>query len=164
MDVVFDGTARLIIINTGITEIAAADIYSWWKQWVLAQNANFLRAFSTTGGEPVSPTTDISAYFFLDNDWRLRPWEGDHQLVIQGNIFVAGGVGSIVVPTLGDYNVLVTSEVSPQSQAVSTGVGTVDEVKDAVWDTQVSEHQDSGTTGEALDKIDKNTTLIPGTL
>jgi len=144
-DVTFDGTARLIIVNTGITELSSKDIYSWWKQWVLTpesdgdHNAEWLPAFSTTGGDPVSPGVDISAYYFLINNWRLRPQESEHSLLINGNLYVEGGVGSVVVPTLGDYNVLVTSQVSPQSQAVDTGVGTVEEVSDAVWGARVDE-------------------------
>lgn len=33
-----------------------------------------------------------------------------------------------------------------------------------VWDSDTQEHLDEGSAGESLDKIDKNTTLIPGTL
>ena len=147
-DVTFDGTARLIIVNTGITELDAKDVYSWWKQWVIGEgygypshNANWLPAFSTTGGDPVSATTSVSAYFFLINGWRIRSWEGDHFLRIIGNLYAEGGVDSPIVPTLGDYNVLVRSEVSPQSQTVTTGVGTAEEISDAVWAAKVDEFQ-----------------------
>ena len=172
-DVTFDGTARLIIVNTGITELDAVDVYSWWKQWVKdlsyddsnPGNAEFLPAFSTTGGDPVSATVDISAYYFLINGWRIRPYEGDHQLVINGNLYVEGGDDPIVVPTLGNYNVLVTSQVSPQSQRVTTGVGTPAEVSDAVWSTDLEpyESQDD-TAGQDVKDIKRNSNLIPGTL
>ena len=164
-DVIFDGTARLIIVNTGITELSARDVYSWWKQWVLQQNANWLPAFSTSGGDTISPTTDISAYYFLLNDWRLRPYEAEHQLVIDGNIFVDGGVGVIVVPTLGNFNVLVTSEVSPQSQTVQTGVGTPQEVKDAVWEADLADYENQDdTAGQDVKDTKRNTGLIPASL
>ena len=173
-DVTFDGTARLIIVNTGITELSAADIYSWWKQWVQTilpsdtlnpGNAEWLPAFSTIGGDPVSPGVEVSAYFFLTNGWRIRPYEGEHRLLINGNIYVEGGVGSIVVPTLGNYNVLVTTQVSPQSQRVSAGVGSADEVQQAVWGQDLStyESQDD-TAGQDVKDIKRNATLIPGTL
>jgi hypothetical protein len=145
-DVTFDGTARLIIINNGITEIDAADIYSWWKEWVLeSDNAKYLEAFTTTGGDPISGTVNISAYFFLTNDWRIRSWEGDHTLTVNGNLYVEGGVGFPFVPTEDPWTVLVTLQVSPQSQTVSTGSGVtpgdVDDIAEAVWAEKVNEFQ-----------------------
>ena len=158
-DVTFDGTARLIIVNTGITTLDATDIYSWWKQWVRTfypsdtvnpGNAEWLPAFSTIGGEPVSAGVSVAAYYFLINGWRIRPYEGDHSLTINGNLYVEGGVDSIVVPTLGNYNVLVTSQVSPQSQRVDAGVGTPAAVADAVWDANLSGYTTAGSAGESL--------------
>ena len=138
-DVTFDGTAKLVIINTGITEVSSADIYSWWKEWVLiSDNAKYLSAFRTTGGDPVSAQVSISAYFFLTNGWKIRSWEGNHTLTVDGNLFVDGGAEFPFVPTIGNWTVLVTLQVSPQSQTVSTGVGTVLEVADAVWDDDIS--------------------------
>lgn len=171
-DVIFDGTARLIIVNTGITELSAADIYSWWKQWVQEpdiegnnHNAEFLPAFSTTGGDPISVTTAISAYYFLINGWRIRPYEGDHQLTINGNLYVEGGAGAIVVPTLGNYNVLVTSQVSPQSQRVTAGVGTVEEVQEAVWSADLTTYEtQDDTAGQDIKDTKRNTGLIPAAL
>lgn len=166
-DVTFDGTARLIIINNGITEIDAADIYSWWKEWVLeSDNAKYLEAFTTTGGDPISGTVNISAYFFLTNNWRLRSWEGDHTLTVNGNLYVEGGVGFPFVPTQNPWTVLVTLQVSPQSQTVVTGgIGTPAEVADAVWseDLEPYESQDD-TAGQDVKDIKRNTGLIPATL
>lgn len=170
-DVTFDGTAKLIIVNTGITELSATDIYSWWKQWVQTQeidgdhNAEWLPTFRTIGGDPVGPGVAVSAYYFLINGWRIRPQEADHQLKLTGNLFVDGGVGSIVVPTLGNYNVLVSIEVSPQSQRVTAGVGTVEEVSDAVWGTDLEPYEsDDDTAGQDVRDIKRNTGLIPATL
>jgi len=170
-DVTFDGTARLIIVNTGITELSAGHIYSWWKEWVQTpepdgdHNAEWLPAFRTAGGDPVGPGVDVSAYYFLINGWKIRPYEAEHQLVITGNIYVDGGVGSIVVPTIGNYNVLVTTQVSPQSQRVTAGVGTPQEVSDAVWgeDLTTYESQDD-TAGQDVKDIKRNTGLIPASL
>lgn len=160
-DVTFDGTARLIIVNTGITTLDATDIYSWWKQWISdlsynglnPGNAEWLPAFSTIGGEPVSAGVSVAAYYFLINGWRIRPYEGEHQLTINGNLYVEGGVDSIVVPTLGNYNVLVTTQVSPQSQRVDAGVGTPADVADAVWDTDISGYMSPNTAGPTLQGI-----------
>lgn len=164
-DVTFDGTARLIIVHTGITELDSIDVYSWWKQWVLEQNAQYLPAFSTVGGEPVTAGVSVSAYYFLTNGWRIRPYEGEHQLIVNGNLYVEGGVDSPFVPTLGNYNVLVTSQVSPQSQRVDAGVGTPDEVQQAVWSKDLADYESQDdTAGQDVKDIKRNTNLIPGTI
>jgi hypothetical protein len=138
-DVTFDGTARIITVVNGVIELSAADVYSWWKEWVReSDNAKFLEAFSTTGGDPISGTVNISSYFFLTNGWRIRPDETDHTLTVNGNLYVEGGVGFPFITTIDPWTVLVTLQVSPQSQTVSTGVGTVLEVADAVWDDDIS--------------------------
>jgi hypothetical protein len=163
-DVTFDGTARLIIVNTGITELSTKDVYSWWKQWVIeSDNAKYLNAFRTTGGDPVSDTVSISPYFFLTNDWRMRSWEGNHTLVVNGNLYVDGGEDFPFVPTLQQWTVLITLQVSPQSQTV--GIGTVEEVSDAVWGTDLEpyENQDD-TAGQDVKDTKRNTGLIPASL
>jgi hypothetical protein len=165
-DVTFDGTARLIIINNGVIEVSAADIYSWWKEWVIeSDNAKFLEAFTTTGGDPISGTVNISAYFFLTNGWRIRPDEVDHTLTVNGNLYVEGGVGFPFVPTVQPWTVLVTLQVSPQSQTVQTGIGTPAEVSEAVWSTDLGPYEtEDDTAGQDVKDIKRNTGLIPATL
>ncbi|MBY9000892.1 MAG: hypothetical protein KGD64_08270 [Candidatus Heimdallarchaeota archaeon] len=165
-DVTFDGTAKLVIINTGITEVDSADIYSWWKEWVLeSDNAKYLSAFRTTGGDPVSAQVRISAYFFLTNGWKMRSWEGNHTLTVNGNLFVDGGAEFPFVPTIGNWTVLVTLQVSPQSQTVSTGIGTAEEVKEVVWGSDLDEYDtQDDTAGQDIKDIKRNTGLIPATL
>ena len=53
--VVFDGENRLIIVNPGAPLVSVkTDIYSSWKEWAkLRDNAKFLPAIRTTGGDPV---------------------------------------------------------------------------------------------------------------
>jgi len=165
-DVTFDGTARLIIVNNGITELDVADVYSWWKEWVLeSDNAKYLSAFRTTGGDPISGTLNISAYFFLTNGWRMRPDEVDHTLTVNGNLYVEGGVDFPFVTTIDPWTVLVTLQVSPQSQRVSTGIGTVEEVQQAVWSKDLADYEsDDDTAGQDIKDIKRNTGLIPATL
>ena len=165
-DVTFDGTARLIIINNGIRRVNAADIYSWWKEWVReSDNAKFLEAFLTTGGDPISGTVNISAYFFLTNGWRIRANEANHTLTVTGNLYVEGGIGFPFVPTLEPWTVLITLEVSPQSQTVSVGIGTPAEVADAVWSENLEPYEDQDdTAGQDVKDTKRNTGLIPASL
>lgn len=64
--VTFDGVNKVIIVDTGITELdAKIDLYSEWKDWVvLGSNANYPQAFRTTGGDPLTGSLSISPYFF----------------------------------------------------------------------------------------------------
>ena len=89
------------------------DLYSEWKEQVkLIDNMKHPPAFRTVGGDPISDTQNLGATFFLTNGWRIRPFEGDHTLTITGNLFTDPAGDLIVVPTLGDFTVLVTMIVS----------------------------------------------------
>lgn len=121
--VTFDPLNSLIILNDGVSACdAKEDIYSDWKVWVQGDgNAKYLHAFRTTGGDELSPGSYLGAYFFLTNGWRMRPYEGTHQLNVDGNLFVDGG-GNPFVPTVGNYNVLVTLNVSSLSTSLVTEI------------------------------------------
>ena len=124
MNYVFYGPSKLIVINSGITSLAAQDIYSDWKEWVgSGVNSAYLPAFNSIGGDPVTATKSVAPYFFLLNGWRLRPWEGSHQLDVDGNLFVDGGVGNPFVTTTGSHNVFINIQTSNNAVVVSAGGG-----------------------------------------
>jgi hypothetical protein len=80
-------------------------------------------AFRQAGGDALGGGLYIPAYFFLQNGWRVRPMESNHNLTITGNLFVDGG-GVPVVPTLGTYQVNVNYTVPVQAQGISTSGST----------------------------------------
>ena len=112
--VTFDGPNSLIIVDPGITELdVQIDLYSDWKEWsLLSDNLKFQPAFRSVGGDPISDTRNLGATFFLINGWRIRPDEVDHRLTITGNLFTDPAGFSPVVPTLGDFNVIVEYSTS----------------------------------------------------
>ena len=113
----------------------------------------------------LSTRSNRSAYFFLTNGWKLRSWEGNHTLTVSGNLFVDGGAEFPFVPTIGNWTVLVTLQVSPQSQTVSTGIGTAEEVKEVIWGSDLDEYDtQDDTAGQDIKDIKRNTGLIPATL
>ena len=156
--VIFDGIQKLIIVNNNITELdVKIDIYSEWKEWVLlGDNSKYLAALSVIGGDPISATRFVGSTFFLENDWKIRPYEGSHTLTISGNIFTRSG-DPITVPTLGNYNVLINLSTSNLVDTVSTSGGSTGPsaaaIANQVWDTTASSHISSGTFGQIISLI-----------
>jgi hypothetical protein len=189
----FDGPNKLIIVNDGELELdAESEVYSAWKRWMLedvpssaapsaaAYNAAFLQALRTVGGDPIGGTQEISPYFFLTNGWRVRPYEGNHRLVTDGNLFVDGG-GNPFIPTTGNFNVVVELQTSSKSisDVINVSGGTLltqqesdalfdlpseAVIADAVWDETLAFHTSAGTAGEIMQKIKRLAALIPASV
>ena len=134
MAIIFDAAAKRIILDA--TSVTAEEIFSRWEDWLLlSDNLKYLPAFYHVGGTDLGGGLLIPNYFFLMNEWRVRPLEGDHTLVITGNLFVDGG-GVPVVRTLGPYQVNVNYTVPVQAQGISTSGSvspTVSQIAEAVW-------------------------------
>lgn len=111
--VIFNGDSRLMVLNTNVNEInIGVDLYSEWKRWVqLSDNSKYLPAFSVIGGEFISNTKKLGSTYFLINGWKLRPYEGNHTLQIEGNLYSDDGSVPFV-DTIGTYNVNIISTVS----------------------------------------------------
>lgn len=121
MAITFDAATKRIILDSALVDVK--DIYSRWKDWVrLSDNAKYLPAFRAIGGDSLGGGLYVSLYTFLINGWRVRPMESNHTLIIEGNISVDGG-GDPVVPTIGNYNVLVQYTVPERAQAIATSGG-----------------------------------------
>jgi len=72
--VTFDGSAKIITINSGVTSIdVKTDLYLEWKQWVLeGDNSKWLAAFRSFGGDPTTLNQNAPSYFFLTNNWIVK--------------------------------------------------------------------------------------------
>lgn len=72
--VVFDGDNKLIIVNSGTTDIDVGnDIYLEWKKWVLElDNSKYLAAFRAFGGEQTTLNQKSPNYYFLINFWKIK--------------------------------------------------------------------------------------------
>ena len=118
----FDGANKRIILNS--TSVTASEIWSRYMDWLAADsnNAKWGLAMTQIGGDDLGGGLYVPIYVFLQNNWRVRPMESNHQLMITGNLFVAEG-GSPLVNTLGNYNVIAQYTVPVQAQAMSTSGG-----------------------------------------
>lgn len=121
-----DGPNKLISLTAGTVSITAPGLYSAWVDWVaLSDNAKYLPAFRTVGGDDVDVAagTKVPAYCYLMNGWRVRPQEATHTLNVTGGVLLVDGGGDPFVNTVGSYVVRVNYSQPVQAITVSTGGG-----------------------------------------
>ena len=100
----FDGDNLTIIMNYGTTVVDVQQLYSDWKEWQLLDDN----------------TKYYVAYFLrTDNGWRIRPYEGDHELTLNGNLYASDINFPIFATTLGNFQVLVKQQLSSLTQTVT---------------------------------------------
>ena len=170
--VTFDGPNKIIWVNPGVTELdVKTDIYSDWKEWTDNRNpdglinARYLPALRSVGGDPLPGSRFLGATFFLINGWRIKPYEGAYRLTINGNLYTEEGDTPFLNADGNLNNIRIESTVSNLIDTVDTGVGTVDEVAEAVWGTDLADYEDEDdTAGHDVKDIKPNTGLIPATL
>lgn len=101
--VTFDGPNKLILINEGETTIdIQKDVYSAWKDWSRQiNNLQFLEAISTLGGDPITSETFVGDTYFLENGWRIQPWNSYNGYILDviGNIYTREPGQNPVNPT-----------------------------------------------------------------
>ena len=154
--VTFDGPNRLILINRDETSIdVKQDIYSDWKEWSLQENnLQYVVALSVVGGEPIGGGQFVGTTFFLENGWRIRSWEGDHSLIIDGNLYTREAGQFPFLPVLGTYSVNYIMARSSLVQAIQVGgsstgstAPTAVEIATAVWNYNTSQSFSNNTFG-----------------
>jgi hypothetical protein len=103
----FNGTTKRITLAAGTTTLDLIALHSWWKEWVLADNASSPIAFSTVGGDIPA----IPLYLFLLNGWRIVPQSADHTLTVTNGILeVDGGGDPFVDPASGSYKIRINRQ------------------------------------------------------
>jgi hypothetical protein len=115
--VTFDGLTSVVLVNVGIVNLdTEPDLYSAWKRWCVLTTGGFNRdglkydpAFRTVAGDPIRADKALGAHFFITNDWHLRPFAGNHELVIEGNLWPEAGE-VIYTGVTGTFTVLATVE------------------------------------------------------
>lgn len=110
--VTFDGINKIIQVNFGETDLnVQIDIYSDWKEWSqLEDNLKFEQALTAIGGDP-TPTGSVGITYFLENDWKIKPYSGEHILRVTGNLYARDGSDPFV-PADGIFQVTIAQVVS----------------------------------------------------
>jgi len=136
MPIVFDPSTKRIVLDSAA--VTATELYSRSADWlVLSDNAKYGPVFRQVGGDDLGGGLSIPPYFFLQAGWRVRPMEADHDLSVEGNLFVEGG-GNPFVRTLGAYQVNVRSTVPVQAQGISTSGSTGPSASDIAAEVRLS--------------------------
>ncbi len=149
-DATFDGANLYIVLPSTGTFDVEKDLYSAWKMWVASSdNAKYLPAFDTTGGDNVGGGQEIAPYFFCRNDlgWRIKMPDANGEIIVTGNLFPRDPSTSLFEQTTG-YDAFLRLEVSTRAVVVTVNSGSGLTVPQA----------------EALNRIDLQASLIPGTL
>jgi hypothetical protein len=98
-----------------------ADLYSAGKDdWLVDTDLNKLKFAMKSSGGDAKPGGALGATFFLENDWKIRPYEATHWLRLNGNLFARNGSNPFV-PTVGSYNVFVSYDVSDIVETIEVG-------------------------------------------
>ena len=130
----FNGTTRRITLPAGMVTLDLLDLYSRWKDWVLAGNASAWLAFHSVGGDIPA----IPMYLFLLNGWRIVPQSADHALAVTAGVLEVEGGGDPFVDPAGSYKI----RIKLQSPGIAIGYSSTGssgpsaaEVATAVWAT-----------------------------
>lgn len=126
----FDGVNRTITVAPSVSQIdVKVDLYSSWKEWLrLYDNAKFLPAMRSIGGDPIGGGVFAGDLYFLQNGWRVVV---NHLVSLRGSLFTEEGASPYIIGEGGG----VISTVSNLATAVSAESAPVDTdaVAAAVW-------------------------------
>jgi hypothetical protein len=117
----FDPTIREITLDVGAVELDVKDLYSRWKEWFKdTDGGKDAIAFSSVGGDTIDAVagTEIPAYIYLQNGWRIHPDEADHTLNVTNGVLLVEGGGDPFVDTTGAYTVRINYQQPVQAITV----------------------------------------------
>lgn len=114
---------RLLIIEIGIpavpatspetfldNEVSMQEIYSEWKETAArlvspSIGTGVPPAIRIVGGDPTSDIENLGVTYFVQNGWRLKPAEGNHRWVVEGNVFTDPPGQSVFAFADGNFQV-----------------------------------------------------------
>lgn len=128
MAINFNGPAKLMELGATDTALSATQIYSRWKDWVAtSDNAKYLVAFTTVGGDPLGNDVFITPYFFLMNGWKIRPYPQDYTLTITENLLTDDNTSPFSFPS-GGHSIEVVRQFALKTETVDGAGNPLDTV------------------------------------
>jgi len=129
----FDGANQIIQLPSVGDFDVERDLYSAWKVWASeGDNAKYLPAFETTGGDPVGGGQSIAPYFFCRNDlgWRVKMPAANGDITLAGNLFARDPATALFQSNTG-YDAFLRLSTSTQALTVAETdyTQTLDDIK-----------------------------------
>lgn len=165
----FNPLTKIITITQapsgGVVDIdVKVDIYSDGKEdWIIDSNlTKYKFPIRAIGGDQLPGSRKLGSTFFLKYGWRIKPYEANHTLRVEGNLYTDEG-DSPFLATNGAYTVSVINTVSALTEAVIStqnvvtgdlsSVPTATQNANAVWTAAVSGYNStSGSFGQHVGK------------
>ena len=121
-------------VNNEIFIDVKTDLYSDGKEdWVANENLRkFIFPVQAVGGNPLPGAKNLGTTFFLNSDWKIRPYDADHRLIIDGNLYAEDGSDPFL-DTISNYTVRIMQQVSDLVSTVSSGSGLSQEEHDQLF-------------------------------
>lgn len=142
--VTFNSVTKIITIdeapdgNGDVIINVRQDLYSDGKEdWVSTESLRRVQfPITAVGGNPTPGDKALGSTFFLKSDWKIQPYDANHRLIIEGNLYADDGSDFIL--TVTGKTVKVVQTVSLLTEAILTGGSAItqddiDDIADAVW-------------------------------
>lgn len=112
MGYLFDGPNKIINLATDTITVSVRDLWSRYIDWLtIEDNSKYQPAMRFVGGDILPGSKELGLTYFMLNGWKIRPFEGNHTLNIDGNLYSEDG-SSPYTNVLGNYNVMIINSVS----------------------------------------------------
>lgn len=148
--VTFNELEKIILIsatpvNGEIYIDVKEDLYSSGKKdWVINENLRkFIFPIVSVGGNELPGSKALGATFFLASNWKIRPYEANHKLIINGNLYSDDGSDPFL-NTIGTYTVRIIQQVS---SLVDSTVQQLSEIEYASFNNSVTIDMKNGVEG-----------------
>lgn len=129
----FDGATKRITLPAGMVSLDLVDLFSRWKDWVRAGNAECLIALEAIGGEKPK----IPLYLFLVNGWRIVPQSANHVLNVVNGVLDEEFDAEPFVDPAGSYKIRINRQAPGIAIGYSTSGGgsgpSAADIAAAVW-------------------------------
>lgn len=162
MSYTFDCDNKIIqLTSTG--ELDMRDLYSRWKDEVISSIAGCEQSIRVIK-EPLAGSTSLGPYYFMMNDWQIRPVDSVHELVVSGSVLqdTTSSVTPFKLDNLTNI-VSIVRTVAVDVQVVETPAAeSAADIADAVWDEAYADHKSAGTFGKLMDTLRKSNLAMDG--
>tara|TARA_R110002074_G_scaffold105742_5_gene228425 strand:- start:4429 stop:4980 length:552 start_codon:yes stop_codon:yes gene_type:complete len=152
MSYTFDCANKVIQLDTTST-LEMGDLYSRWKDIIISDLTitgckQALRVIK----EPLQGSAFLGPYYFLMNDWQIRPLDSPHELVVDGTL-VQDETSTVQSFKLDNLTAVVSivREIAVSVQVIETGVTglttsesqNLQDVKSAMYNRSVLNEDDN---------------------